>query len=88
MNLSDPPHKVSNIERMLNKYIIALFLVLISLCATGSLLFGNWLGSESTAKMWYLAPLEDTTTFNIDDPVSSSFARSRANLHSKPGAAD
>jgi len=56
MNLSDPPHKVSNIERMLNKYIVALFLVLVSLSATGSLLFGSWLGSESTAKMWYLAP--------------------------------
>jgi hypothetical protein len=55
-NMSDPPNKVSNIERKLNGFIIALFLFLFCLCCAGAIGAGIYVTKSEMKGAWYLMP--------------------------------
>ena len=55
-NMSDPPNKVSNIERKLNGFIIALFTFLFCLCCAGAIGAGVYVTMPDIKGAWYLMP--------------------------------
>eukprot|EP00292_Cryptomonas_paramecium_P002149 CAMPEP_0113680182 /NCGR_PEP_ID=MMETSP0038_2-20120614/11140_1 /TAXON_ID=2898 /ORGANISM="Cryptomonas paramecium" /LENGTH=1529 /DNA_ID=CAMNT_0000598461 /DNA_START=386 /DNA_END=4971 /DNA_ORIENTATION=+ /assembly_acc=CAM_ASM_000170 len=65
-NMSDPPNKVSNIERKLNGFILALFCFLFLLCCAGAIGAGLFLGKVDIKGAWYLMPQITSAAFNVD----------------------
>jgi phospholipid-translocating ATPase len=77
-NMSDPPNKVSNIERRLNAFILLLFCFQGALCFTGAVGAGVWIGRPETKESWYLgffsasnSTSNSITPFNVDSPATS-----------------
>ena len=73
MNMSDPPNKVSGIERSLNNFILALFALLCAICTTGGVAAGVWIGQPEAKASWYLAPEQATAAFDVSAPAYSGF---------------
>ena len=67
MNASLPPSKRSRLEHQMDKIILGMFALLISMCLAGSTCFAIWTKTLSPA-MWYLAPDRAPTAFNPEQP--------------------
>lgn len=73
-NMSDPPNKVSAIERTLNVFIVYIFMFQSCLCISGAIGASVWIDLGTTKGSWYLSfPDEISTTFNVSSPSSSGF---------------
>jgi phospholipid-translocating ATPase len=56
MNMTEPPVKVSNIERRLNTYIIGIFFTLFILCCAGAIAASINMVDPMFIDAWYMAP--------------------------------
>jgi len=73
-NMSEPPNKVSAIERSLNTFIVYIFIFQSCLCISGAVGASIWINLGSTKGAWYLSfPQGISTTFNTTSPASSGF---------------
>ena len=68
MNMTEPPIKVSNIERRLNGYILGLFASLFTLCCIGAVSNSVNMEAPTFVKAWYLSPENPAKTFLPGDP--------------------
>ena len=73
MNMTEPPVKVSNIERRLNTYILGIFGTLFVLCCAGAISNSANMNSPTFAKAWYLAP-EAATAMSTYQPGQPALA--------------
>uniref|UniRef100_A0A0C3SL24 Phospholipid-transporting ATPase n=1 Tax=Guillardia theta (strain CCMP2712) TaxID=905079 RepID=A0A0C3SL24_GUITC len=73
MNMTDPPNKVSNIERKLNVYIIGILAILGILCLVGAIGAGTMNNSSELKGAWYLSPQNTSISFNVQKPGTTGF---------------
>jgi len=73
-NMSEPPNKVSAIERRLNSFILYVFCFQALLCIAGAIGASIWIALDTTKAAWYLGfPDGSSTTFNVGNPQLSGF---------------
>jgi len=69
MNMSDPPNKITGIERQLNRFMLYLFWGLMAMSLIGGI--GSTImvvSPETGSGAWYLAPEDKTATFDANVP--------------------
>mmetsp|Transcript_11831 Transcript_11831/g.27255 ORF Transcript_11831/g.27255 Transcript_11831/m.27255 type:complete len:1730 (-) Transcript_11831:60-5249(-) len=73
MNMTDPPNKVSNIERKLNVFIVGILMILGLLCLIGAIGAGTMNNSTDLKGAWYLSPQNTSISFNVQKPGTTGF---------------
>mmetsp|Transcript_46922 Transcript_46922/g.111735 ORF Transcript_46922/g.111735 Transcript_46922/m.111735 type:complete len:1320 (+) Transcript_46922:277-4236(+) len=70
MNMTEPPNKITNVERRLNFWMLYLFWGLFGMALIGAIgSVVTVIAPETGSGAWYLVPEQPTATFNPDRPV-------------------
>ena len=67
MNSSSPPSKRSKLERIMDRVVLTMFLLLFAFCLTTSVYFSHWTSHEYT-RHWYMAPHSATAAYDPSNP--------------------